>query len=120
MSDKEREQIFLEQTKKTLNDSLDALDSRTLSRLASARKDALHSTGSKIVSPWRWMRVPAAAFLMAALFFLISTFYVSTPNGIPAFNRPEDIEILTAAEPPEFYSNLDFYFWLAEVEENAG
>ncbi|MCX5875652.1 MAG: hypothetical protein NT087_05030 [Deltaproteobacteria bacterium] len=31
-----------------------------------------------------------------------------------------DLEIITAAETPDFYANLDFYQWLAKGEKYAG
>ena len=120
MSEKDREQIFLEQVKKSLDEDCDGLDAKTLAQLARVRHQAVDSVAVKTMPSWRWLRVPAAAFLMASLLFFVSTLYFNKSERSPAFTRLEDIELLIAVEPPEFYADLDFYFWLAEEEDNAG
>lgn len=120
MSEQEREQVFLEQVKKSLDEECEALDAKTLAQLARARRQAIGSSGAKAMPLWRWLRFPAAAILTASLLFFVATFYVNKPDSPPAFTRLDDIEILIAADPPEFYADLDFYLWLAEEEDNAG
>lgn len=119
MKENSNEQDFLATARKTLDAGSDSLDPAICSRLARARLTAMEK-GLPRQRRWLWLTAPLAAglavvFVVAALFFKTGT-GLRHPNG----ESVADLEIITSMEAPDFYTDLDFYQWLAEGEKHAG
>lgn len=96
-----------------LDRSLDDLDAVTKSRLTQARYRAMSRPQRKSRVLY-WGSVPAAGLLLLVLLLNWPTTPMQ-PESIPGF---DELSILTAAEPLEFYQEeIEFYEWLSEVLE---
>lgn len=115
---KDREQAFVEDIKKTLQEKGEKLDPDILLRLAAIRSGVVEDRGSRFAGLWRMNRVPAAAFMVGALGLALVIFASRPPATIQlSFAGLEDVEILVSEESPEFFAELDFYNWLAEQKD---
>ncbi len=114
MNPDDKEKIFLQRSKKQLDDSVDALDAATLSRLNQARQKALDTRRSNLFSDNR-IGVVFASFAVAAIVVLLWT---TTPQQKPVelAQQYEDIDMLTADADFELLEDLEFVSWL--LEEN--
>ena len=114
MKHETQEQKLVNFAKKTLDRSIQNLDSHTLSRLQSARQTARsHSTGAH-----SWVQ-PAWAMAAACLvIFTIALWNTDSPK-VTATLPFEDVDILVNADGWEFYEDLEFYSWLAEDEQTG-
>ncbi len=114
MNPDDKEKIFLQQSKKQLDDSVDALDAATLSRLNQARQKALDTPRSTLFFGNR-TGVVFASFAVAAFVALL---WIATPSQPPATlaQQYEDIDMLTADADLELLEDLEFVSWL--LEEN--
>ncbi len=119
MNRDDKENVFLQHSKKLLDDSVDALDAATLSRLNQARQRALGAGQSKIRRSGLFsdnrFRTVFASFAVAAIVALLWT---ATPQQKPAelAQQYEDIDMLTADADFELLEDLEFVSWL--LEEN--
>ncbi len=103
MTDEKR---FLESVRRELDQSVEALDAATLSRLNQARQRALDAGLGRQV----WWRPLAAGLALASVAVLAVSLWLARPAVEP--QALDDLELLTAAEPIEFYEELEFYEWL--------
>lgn len=110
---KPNEQELLETTRRLLEKSVRECDELTVARLRAARLRALDARRQLRFTSWWNVGGIAAAGIAAALAGLI---WFSTPSELPVPRHTEtagvDMELL-ANESPEFYTELDFYDWLA-------
>jgi hypothetical protein len=116
----DNESVFLDKVRRTLDESVDNLDARTLSQLTQARQRALGKAASK-PSPHRrpfWFSL--AGLGTAAAVVALAIFLARYPSGPDRYSAIEDVEILAASENPEFFANMEFYAWLAEEMDDAG
>ncbi len=101
---------LIEDIRQVLDQSLEDLDGATCSRLTQARHRALGRQVCKRFS-WYWGVFPAAAMLVLVLLLNWPT----VPLQTPAVPQLDVLNILTAAEPLEFYQEeIEFYEWLSE------
>ena len=122
-------QAFLQQTRQLLDDSTEALDAATLSRLNQARQKALQHTGGRRLpnlqfSPW------ASATLIAgfAVVAIAVVLWTAVPQQLDQqqqyrlANQLEDMDILMSETELELLDELEFISWLVdeELEENGG
>lgn len=123
------DQALLQHVKNVLNASADALDDTTRSRLRAARARALGampqgrqtpaqspSTSRHIRRAWLWPAGGMALACAALLSWMLSfpTMEIHAPGlGL------EQLELLSSMEGLEFYTDLDFYQWLAN-DADAG
>ncbi len=104
--------------KALFDESVDALDAETLSRLNRGRQHALAALGTG-ANPWmRW--VPAAGMATAALVAVM----VLLPGPVqpPAGALPQsvtDMEILLGEDELEMFEDLEFYTWMDLADENG-
>ena len=114
MNPDEKEKVFLKNSKKLLDDSVDSLDAATLSCLNQARQKALSTGRSNFFSGGRISAV-FASFVVAAIVILLST---GTPEQPPEAlaQQYEDIDMLTADADLQLLEDLEFVSWL--LEEN--
>ncbi|HEX9627544.1 MAG TPA: hypothetical protein VGA00_11460 [Acidiferrobacterales bacterium] len=112
MNEHEREQAFLAQARRVLDASAAELDPATRTRLKAARAAALAARGPRL--SW-WLPIGGLATAAGAA-LLAWTLLLSPVQPAPGL---EHLDLLTAADNLEFYSDLEFYTWLAE-EADAG
>lgn len=104
---------FMEQVRRELDQSCNALDGHTLSRLNTMRHAALEH---KLRKP-RAFLLPFGGLVSACV--LVLTVSLLDHSGQFTDNAPvntplEDLEILTSSESLDFFENYEFYQWLAE------
>ena len=119
-NDNNHENVFLEGIRRTLDDSVDNLDAQTLSRLTQARHAALEQVKSKPYLHKRPFWLSMAGLAATAAVVLLAIFLTRDPSVPQYYSAIEDVEILVASENPEFFSELEFYAWLAEEMDDAG
>ncbi len=107
---------FLADVKQHLDQSCDALDARTLSRLNSIRHTALEHKQKRLSPLWlSFGGMVTATFLVFSLNLTSLQFPGSATDTAPI----EDIEILTTTESLDFYEEYEFYQWLAENDSSV-
>jgi len=116
----DHESVFLDRVRRTLDDSADNLDARTLSQLTQARHRALEKAKSKPSLHRRPFWLSLAGLVTATAVVFLAIFLARDPSGPQYYSAIEDIEILAASEHLEFFSELEFYAWLAEEMDDAG
>lgn len=113
------EDKFLQDAKRALDAAEQNLDAGTLARLRAARRQALDQ-GRRRPAPARpgWL-LPLGGFATAGIALAVAgLLWFSAPNGNPMQASLGDMELLTAHENPDFFTELEFYEWL-EGSENA-
>ncbi len=111
---REREQAFVEDVKKTLQEKGEKLDPEIMVKLTSMRSGVVESRGYRYAWLWKMARVPAAAFMVGVMAFALVIFASRPPVTVQQSPIDlEDVEILVFEENPEFFAELDFYNWLA-------
>lgn len=107
----EREDEFLKRARRSLEAMSDSLDAATTSRLRAARKRAL-TEGRSAPAPSRWL-MPVGGLVAAGTALTVAgLLWFAAPEQPPLPTGLGDIELLTAVEHPEFFSDLEFYEWL--------
>ncbi len=103
--------------KQRFDESVDALDAETLSRLNRGRQKALQELNGH--SP-RWLQwMPATGLAAAAL---IAAVMFTGPGDVDVIAAPaSDFEIVMSEEDIDMLEELEFYSWLAtqELEGNG-
>jgi hypothetical protein len=115
------EQELLEATRRLLRESERGCDEFTVARLRAARLRALDAKRPRFLLPsGKTMSGFATAGVVAAL---AGVLWFNTPSDLPIPRGSEtavaDIEMLATKESPEFYTDMEFYNWLAS-ETDAG
>jgi hypothetical protein len=109
-------QSWIADVRSHLDESTQALDAATLSRLNQSRQAAL-ATRSRGLRAW-WLPAGGVA-ASCALVLAVVAWYPSAHLAGPAATVP-DAEI-AADDGIEFYQDLEFYAWLdAEEQESDG
>lgn len=89
-------------------------DDFTVARLRAARLRALEARRRPFLMSWQALGGIATAGIAAAL---AGVLWLKAPSDLPSPRGSEtpvaDIELLTTKESPDFYTELDFYDWLA-------
>ena len=116
----EQHDAFEKQLKETFDDSVDALDGATLSKLNRSRHEALAQLQNPRHQWSRWMPATGAA---AAI--LIAVAVLQTPSAIDdvaGISTVTDMEILLGEDSIEMLEDLEFYSWIdmAEAEGDVG
>ena len=109
MKDKDQEQQFLDFVKRTLDQSIEDLDSHTTARLHSTRQTVL-SGSSKTIS---WVQ-PAWAIAATCIVVFTFTLWESDSPQLTSTLPLENMELLASAEEWDLYEELEFYTWLEE------
>jgi len=109
------------QAKELFDDSVERLDSATLSRLNRSRHEALAEIErTKPFGKWaRWM--PATGVAAAAVVAVVVWQGVSTEGPLPETTEFTDFEILIGEDSLEMLENLEFYSWIdpSDLETNG-
>ncbi len=120
MSEKNQDQEFLRQTRKTLNLQIDAIDDSTRSALSHIRRRAIaqldsHSTKSKFRQGW-YPILAATATASVIISIAITINMSATTDRLPTL---EDMPLITATDDIMFYQDLEFYQWLDAEKVNG-
>ncbi len=113
------EKDFIEEIKDHLDQSIDELDTKTLSKIRASRIVAAERGRKGIIS---WF-LPAGGIAAAALVMLITLSQFNSTSNDSLEISPEElmlVEMLSDEQQLELYENLEFYTWFAEDENNAG
>lgn len=108
-----------ERARRELDGLAHDLDELTVARLRAARRRALDRPRAW---SWGWNGVAAAGLATAALAVVLVAGHLwlnQTPAPLVVVGL-EDLEMLSAREQPEFFSELDFYDWLAHRRNGTG
>ncbi len=113
----ERERKLREKARKELDASIEGLDRQTLARLREARCAALAAAENKRV---RWPSFPKWATAgglasIAVMVVAVSLWHSASRQSLPV-KQADDVEIITSQEHLEMYKDLEFYRWLADVD----
>lgn len=108
------ENELLETARRLLRESELGQDEFTVARLRAARLRALEAKPRPWLPSMRWLGSVVAA---GAVAMLAGVIWLNTPSDVtlPRANDSTvvaDIDLLTAKETPEFYTELEFYDWL--------
>lgn len=102
----------METVRERLEAGLDRMDDVTQARLRAARRQAL---AAGVVHTRR----RAAGWAMAAAVVLAVGLWVMHGRGELPAAGVEDIEVLAAGDDLELYEDLEFYGWLASLDETG-
>lgn len=111
MTEKDRNQTFIENVKKTFDESVCDIDSNSLSRLAQLHQSVLESRGRYSL---KWVFIPAGA--LAMLLLVYGLIFNSPENQVIS---ADDIELISSSDSLEFYDELEFYEWLDEHDQST-
>lgn len=114
---KKTDEEFASTLKETFDESVDALDAATLSRLNRSRHAALAELDG---SGKRWRTWMPAAGMAAAV--LLAVIVLQLPRGIggaPGVASVTDMEILLDEDSIEMFEELEFYSWMDDVQTDT-
>jgi hypothetical protein len=120
MNEGQKEVQFIEKVKGLLDESAENLDPRIRHRLQQARIQALEARGKRRFSFFtfpRWITIGGLATVATAV--LAFFFLFNAPRADFPTKQAEDFEILTSKEHIDFYSDLEFFRWLATKENET-
>ncbi len=100
---------FEDSAKRRFDESVDAVDASTLSRLARMRNQVLDDSGKSTSGKSLW--IPAGAF--ATFCVAIVIFSLVSQEEVENKTFVDEIDIISELE---LYENLDFYEWLEQHE----
>ena len=120
MTQRDDEQMFLENAKRELDARAESLDELTSARLRAARKQALSASPAPR-APWKG-RAFGGAFATAAVLMLTVVLWSDPEQGlspvVPA-SELDDMELLLSGDELDVFEDADFYLWLADVHETG-
>jgi hypothetical protein len=114
---------FEQRAQTLLRESAEQLDGATSSRLTQARHAAL-AAAERRQSKTRYWLLPATGVAAAAVIAVALTNHSVRESEHMAATVADaaaidDMEIVTADDSLEFYRDVDFYAWLAVIDEEA-
>ena len=115
MRQDDKDQAFLHNARHILDDSVDAIDEQTTSRLKQIRYQALQSKPQKR----HWLMPYSAFAATAAVMILTVTVWLTQSPNINDELVLEDMPLLTTGEELDFYQDLEFYSWLDDEQING-
>jgi hypothetical protein len=119
----EKQTDFEQRTQALLRESAEQLDGATSSRLTQARHAALAAVEQRQNKARYWL-LPATGVAAATVIAVALTNHLApetqqmTATVADAVSI-DDMEIVTADDSLEFYRDVDFYAWLAVIDEEA-
>jgi hypothetical protein len=109
----QRDEQFLTDIKRQLDREADTLDQSVQQRLRQGRAAALASGEARRGRLW----LEAAAF--ASLLVVAVVLWVGVPEQKQQTLALDDMELLADSQEPEFYQELDFYYWLEQQNDQG-
>ncbi len=119
MTAQNRDEAFLEKVRRTLDTSVDNIDTGIQLRLGRIRKEVLWNEKHKKSRFRQRFLVPVTGVAAVLVALLASILYFDGPSRLQQIDYVEDVEMLASGDSLEFYANLDFYAWLAKEEQNV-
>ncbi len=106
------------QARRLLDDAAQNLDADTVARLRAVRARAWQLAEQAprvpVARPRRRWWLPVGGLAIAGIVLAVAgTLWFAAPGGAPITGF-EDVELLASKESPEFYTELEFYNWLAD------
>jgi hypothetical protein len=120
MNAQDRKTRFLDHARSVLDREAARLDTDTTTRLRKIRYQALAKSPSSPAQFWQLIRIPTAAVATGLLLTAVIVMQFRSPATFQAGDTLADLEILASSEQLDLFSDLDFYYWLAETEDHAG
>ncbi len=111
---------FKVRAKALFDDSVEALDAATLSRLNKGRQRALQET--QVTGPaGQWARwVPAGGLAAAAVVAVVVWQGTPVDDAAPAAGSAADFEILLSEDSLDMLEDLEFYSWIDTANLESG
>jgi hypothetical protein len=114
--DSPEEQRLVDNIRQRMDQSCNALDGQTLSRLNRIRHAALERKQARASR----MLLPFGGFVTASVLAVsVMLFAPGTPEAVPAASAIEDLDILTSTDSLDLYEDYEFYQWLAENDSQV-
>ncbi|MFQ5935047.1 MAG: hypothetical protein ACE5LB_01375 [Acidiferrobacterales bacterium] len=115
-----KDQALVEAAKQTLDEAERGLGPGVRTRLRAAREQALAAggLGRWWQRPQGWLPLGAMATAVTVL-AIAAVMWLSLPRATVPELGVEDIDLLAAQDSIDFYSDLDFYYWLATMNDAA-
>lgn len=100
--------------RKSLDESVDALDANTLSKIRQIRSQAVEKAATKH-SSWSGNNqgLLIGGLATACVMVLAVTLIFNSPTSIESLPA-EDLELISSSDNFELYEDLEFYEWLEE------
>ncbi len=116
----EQREMFEKRMKDTFDESVDALDAATLSKLNRGRQEALTQLQHPQRQWSRWM--PATGAVAAILVAVVVLQSPSAIDDVAGIATVTDMEILLGEDSIEMLEDLEFYSWIdmADLEGDVG
>lgn len=116
------EQRFVDAARRSLDARGERLSPAIAAQLREARAMAL--AGGRRGTQQHWWQ---AAAIAAAVVLVVALVWFEQPVQSPSLSLAQapldnggDLELLLSKDDPEFYRDLEFYYWLAQEQGNAG
>ena len=111
MSKEKSNDINKDKLRQQFDESVNALDAHTVSKITQARYRALESRSKKSS---RWLFIPAGVAVTACLFLMV--FMLVPGNVDEAGLQDVDVDLISSSEELDLYEELEFYEWLEDYE----
>jgi hypothetical protein len=118
MTGKDSEEAFVQKVRQVLDTDVENLGGGTRSQLGRIRREALDAPGPR---QWghgrigrRWLAGATAAAAVAGLIYFNAG---PAPDDRVARKTVEAFDIMALEETLEFIDDIEFYAWLAEVDD---
>ena len=120
MKQKHEDTDLAQKVKTVLDHDVAQMDERIADRLRKMRRTAMSAEESSPRFHWRRLRMSLAGVAIGLLVAVIGFTLLKGPDQTMTANMMEDLDIITSAENPEFFEDLEFYAWLVEESEYEG
>ena len=97
--------------KQSLDDSVDALDANTLSKIRQVRSQAMERVGTRKINTWQGFLVGGLA--TTSVMVLAVVLLLNSPTSVEPL-PVDDIEFISSSDNLEILEEFEFYEWLEE------
>ena len=98
--------------RQALDESVDALDANTLSRIRQIRAQAVDKTVTRHVN---WFGIMSGALATACVMVFAVMIVLQSPATLQTV-PVDDLELISSSDNLELFEELEFYEWLEEYE----
>lgn len=120
MSDTNKDEQFIQTSKKLLQHNVEQVDEMTAVKLKAARMLAVQRAQEKLMRPGWWpLSWPSTTAIgaLATLVLVVGLWWINPigPGNVNHFEM-EDMALVAAQEQWELYEDWEFYRWLSDSE----